>query len=185
MHTHWAHTHGTHTHGTHTHGLRSLSFAALLLGLAGLSASCAKDPVDASGTWTINLTNGTNGCELDNWTEGSEGRDVPLTITQSGSAITGDLGGVAGTLADIVFGTHRFTSGAVDGEHIDLHLDGRAGSEGSCAYTSQLDVSGTVHGNTIEGRVVWSYNTNASADCGIKATCETLQSFAGSRPPRP
>ncbi len=168
-----------------TNWLRSIASVSALVALAGLTASCTQEPVDASGTWNINLTNGANGCALENWTEGSEARDVRLTITQVGSSATGSLDGAVGTLADVVFGTHTFSSGMVSGEHIDLHLVGRAGSEGSCAFTPQLDVSGTVHGNTIEGRVVWSYDTNSSADCGVKATCETLQSFAGSRPPRP
>ncbi len=168
--------------------MKNSSFrTSLVLGLAlsGAFALSGCAPVNAAGEWAVNLTNDANGCALDNWTAGETTSGVPLTISQSGSAATGVVGGVTGTGATIIFGTNRFEMGSVSGNRVDLRLTGRAGSMGSCAYTPILDLSGTINGDTMSGRVVWSYDTNSSADCGAMATCESVQLMNGSRPPMP
>lgn len=161
------------------------SLLVLTLSLLGAFALAGCAPVNAAGNWSVNLTNDANGCSLDNWTAGETTSGVPLTITQSGSSATGEVGGVTGTGATIIFGTNRFEMGTVSSNHVDLRLTGRAGSMGSCAYTPILDLSGTINGDTMSGRVVWSYDTNSSADCGAMATCESIQLMNGSRPPTP
>ena len=161
------------------------SLLVLTLSLLGAFALAGCAPVNAAGSWSVNLTNDANGCSLDNWMAGETTSGVPLTIGQSGSTATAEIGGTTGTLADIVFGTRSFTMGSVSGNHIDLRLVGRAGSMGSCAYTPVLDLSGNISGDTMSGRVVWSYDTNSSADCGALATCESVQLMNGSRPPMP
>lgn len=163
--------------------IRSLLVVTLALVGAFALAGCA--PVDAAGMWSVNLTNDANGCSLDNWTPGSTTTGVPLTIAQSGSSASGEIGGTTGTLASVVFGTNRFEMGSISGNNVDLRLTGRAGSMGGCAYTPILDLTGSINGDTMSGRVVWSYDTNASADCGAMATCESVQLMNGSRPPRP
>jgi hypothetical protein len=163
--------------------VRSVLVLVLALGGALLGSSCSSSPVNAAGNWSVNLTNGANGCALSNWTAGETTSGVPLTIGQSGSAVTGEIGGSTGVAAGVVFGTNQFSMGAVNGNRVDMRLTGRAASMGGCAYTPVLDLSGTISGDTMTGSVVWSYDTNSSADCGMLATCESVQAMNGSRPP--
>lgn len=155
----------------------------LVLGALALTPSgCTSSPVNTAGNWSINLTNGANGCMLDNWTPGESTTGVPVTFTQSGSTVTATVSGAYATALDIYFGTHVF-SGSVDGNRVDARLVGRPAGSGSCAYTPVIDLSGTITGDNIVGQLIWSFDTNASADCGMYATCETDQSMNGSRPP--
>lgn len=157
------------------------------LGLASLAltslASCTSAPADVSGEWSTNLTNGANGCMLGNWTAGETTSGVPMTITQSGSTVTADIGGLAGAALVVALGTSRLT-GVVSGNTVDLHADGRPGSEGACAYTGALDIQLQVTGDTLTGTTHWSYDANSSPDCGYRATCDSTQSVNGARPPR-
>lgn len=164
------------------HTLRSALGLPLALGAALLASSCSASPANVAGTWSINLTNGTNGCMLDNWTPGESTSGIPVTFTQSGSAVTLTVMGGYATALDIYFGSHVFT-GMVDGNRIDARLVGRAGGTGGCAYTPVIDLTGTVAGDTVTGQLLWSFDTNTSPDCGMYATCQTDQSMNGSRPP--
>lgn len=139
-------------------------------------------PVDASGNWSINLTNGANSCMLDNWRAGETTSGIPLVISQTGSAITADVGGVYGAALDLYFGRRQF-AGSVSGNRIDARLVGRPGSRGSCAFTPVLDLTGDISGDGIVGNVIWSFDTNSSPDCGMYATCENVQAMNGARPP--
>lgn len=157
---------------------RSLSIVPVLL----LVASCGSDPVDVAGTYTVNLTNGTNGCMVMNWTEGDTTTGVPLTITQDGSSFTATVTGLAATSLDIYPGAHTFT-GTVSGSHLDGTLVGRAASMGSCAYTVNIDLDADLDGDVLTGELHWYADTNSSADCGMYATCSNQQAFNGTRPP--
>jgi hypothetical protein len=155
----------------------------LLAALALLALpSCSSTPVNAAGSWAVNVTNGANGCSLDNWTAGETTSAVPLQITQSGSVVTAVVGGATGTVADLVFGTRTF-NGSVNGNDLDARLVGRAGSMGGCAFTPVIDLSAQISGDTMMGTLVWSYDTNSNPDCGMMATCESIQAMNGSRPP--
>src|SRR5262245_52233176 len=66
-------------------------------------------PADVTGHYTINVTSGPNGCQFANWTEGAMTTNIDFTITQDikdPTMITGTLGGLAGTYADLVLGSH-------------------------------------------------------------------------------
>ncbi len=153
------------------------------LALLSLTSACNSAPADVSGAWSVNLTNGANGCMLSNWTPGETTSGVPMTITQSGSTVTAEIGGTAGIALNLVFGTNRLT-GMVSGSTVDLHADGRPASEGSCAYTAELDIQLQVNGDTLSGTTHWNYDANSSPDCGFRATCDSTQSVSGARPPR-
>jgi hypothetical protein len=64
-----------------------------------------------------------------------------------------------------------------------MRLVCRAGAMGRSAYTPELDLSATIRGDTKTGNVFWSHDTNVSADCGMMATCESVEAMKGSRPP--
>ena len=106
-----------------------------------------------------------------------------MTITQSGSTVTADIGGAAGVVLNVLLGTSRLT-GVVSGSEVDLHADGRPGSEGACAYTGALDIRLRVTGDTLTGATHWNFDANASPDCGYRATCDSTQAVNGARPPR-
>jgi hypothetical protein len=161
--------------------IRLLVLALSLLGAFAL-AGCA--PVNAAGNWSVNLTNGANGCSFANWTPGETTSALPVTITQSGSDVTAEVTGLSGGLVEAAFGGRRFV-GNVSGDRIDARLTGRGGIMGGCAYTLVGDLSASVSGDTMTGQVVWSYDANSSADCGAMATCESVQAMNGSRPPTP
>ncbi|GAB4197151.1 MAG: hypothetical protein OHK0013_05010 [Sandaracinaceae bacterium] len=154
----------------------------LVCAAAALLASCSSTPVDAAGNWSVNVTNGANGCMLANWTVGQMTAGIPLTITQSGTTITAEVGGTTGSAADLFLGSRRLT-GSVDGNRLDARLVGRAGSMGGCAYTPVIDLTATVTGDTMMGNLIWSFDTNTNPDCAMYATCESIQAMNGSRPP--
>ncbi|MBX7192781.1 MAG: hypothetical protein K1X94_12020 [Sandaracinaceae bacterium] len=166
----------------HHRTIRTLSLVALALVGGLLTSSCSASPANAAGSWSMNLTNGANGCMFSNWTVGDTTTGVPVTITQSGASVTLLVTGGYATALDLLVGGHEFT-GAVDGNHVNARLTGRAGSTGGCAYTTVGDLEGTLSGDTITGNLSWSYDTNSSADCGMYAVCETLQAMNGTRPP--
>lgn len=155
---------------------------ALVLPAGGVCLAGCAGPVNAAGSWSLNLTNGANECMVMDWTPGQMTTGVPVSIVQSGSTVTADVTGAYGTVLDLYYGTHRFT-GTVAADHIEMSLVGRAGAMGTCAYTPVLTLDGTISGDTITGTVAWSFDTNSSAECGAYATCANVQAMNGSRPP--
>ena len=51
--------------------------------LAGVLAACSSSPVDVTGDYSVQLTNGSNGCMFANYTVGNMTMDVPVTVTQT------------------------------------------------------------------------------------------------------
>lgn len=161
------------------------TLTSLRLGLIGsltLLASCGGDPANVAGTYTINLTSGPNGCELEGWTEGATTSAVPVVITQDGSSVTVTVQGVAAGYLDLVVGSHVF-EGAVSGDHIDAMLTGRTGSEGSCAFTQFVALDADLDGDVLTGALRWYAQTNGLEECGILNSCENTQQLNGARPP--
>ncbi|AKF09903.1 hypothetical protein DB32_007052 [Sandaracinus amylolyticus] len=155
----------------------------LLSTLLGLTiASCGNDPENVAGTYTINLTNGPNGCMLDNWEEGDTVTGTTIAVTQDGDAVTVNVEGLAGAYLDVVVGSRQFV-GSVDGSHIDARLTGNAGTTGSCAYTFIVDLDADLDGDVLEGTLTWFAQTNGLAECGMYNTCQNTQAFNGTRPP--
>ena len=157
-----------------------LSLLSALMGLA--LASCGDDPANVAGTYTINLTNGPNGCMVDSWEEGATSTGTTVVITQEGSSISADVQGLAGTYLDVVVGSSVF-EGMVSGSHIDARLTGRAGAMGSCAYTFLIDMDADLDGDVLEGTLRWYAQTNGLEECGMYNTCQNTQAFNGARPP--
>jgi hypothetical protein len=150
-------------------------------------ASCGEDPEDVAGEYSINLTNGENGCNFDNWTVGESTTNIPLTITQDGGHATATLGGAVAVYLDLALGSHVY-SGSVDGSHLSLAIYGtRSATTGSCAYTvnSFVEADLDVENDLLAGTVRYDAATNGSPDCGSIQGCSTRQSFNGLRPPAP
>ncbi len=146
-------------------------------------AACSDDPADVTGDYTVAVTNGNNGCELDNWTEGESSSGIAVTITQDGSSASAEVGGATGTVLDLWLGGSSFT-GTVDGTDFLMTITGsRALSQGNCAYTFDAILDGAIDGDAISGQIHYEAQTNDGTDCGALTGCRTSQEFTGVRPP--
>jgi hypothetical protein len=149
-----------------------------------LCAACGSD-ADVAGNFTIALTNRDNGCNLNNWTVGDQSSGIPVTITQDGGTATADVGGGAGLVLDLALGAHVYT-GDVDGNDLSLELFGTRGqTAGSCAFTYNSAIDGSISGDTLSGRIEYRAATNGSPECGTIEGCVSFQEFNGTRPPAP
>jgi hypothetical protein len=131
------------------------------------------------------LTDRANACGFATWTEGATLQNVPVIITQSGDAITVEVQGIAGTALSLVTGSAVF-SGSVTDSDLDAGITGtKSADNGSgCAYTLDAEIKATLSGNTLNGQVHYRPRTNNAPSCGVLASCDNIQDFAGARPPK-
>lgn len=163
--------------------LRAFSLVAFLVLASGPGCSSAS-PVDAAGSYTISLTSRQNGCEFENWMEGSTSAGIPLEITQEDDLADASVGGVAAAYLDLVLGSHVF-SGEVSGRHLELVLSGtRETQSQGCAFFVSTLMDAQLRGDLLEGQLIYTVNDNGSPDCQALQGCETVQDFNGTRPPQ-
>jgi hypothetical protein len=158
----------------------------LALATAGALAliACGSEPADVAGDYTLSITNGSNGCGLDNWTEGDTSTGIPFTVTQSGSQVTGTVGGTSGLFFDLWLGGRVFT-GTVEENTVHLSLYGTAAKQqGNCTYTVNATVSAVSSGDVLQGQIRYTAATNGNPDCASLEGCVSSQSFNGTRPPQ-
>jgi hypothetical protein len=157
---------------------RLLAAAALLV-----TAGCAPSPADVAGEYSIAVTSGANGCMLDNWTEGESSANIPVTITQAEDSAAADVGGLARLALDALLGGHVFV-GAVDGDDLELVIVGTSAfADGTCDYTYDATLRGTLDGDVLTGEIVYEAKTDGADTCGARTGCRSVQSFNGTRPP--
>ena len=138
---------------------------------------------NVAGDYTMALTNHDNGCNLGNWTVGDMFTGIPVTITQSGSDVTADVGGLARAALDAGLGGHVY-NGNVDGNDVDLNLFGtRSLTQGNCTYTYNSEIAGALSTDTLSGEIHYTAATNNNPDCSTIQGCLSVQSFNGIRPP--
>lgn len=154
-------------------------------GGGGSGGSGGAPPTDIAGDYSITLTNGENGCMLQNWMAGAVTKDVAFTITQDMDAkVVGNLGGAAALYADLVLGSHTF-KGEVTGDAFTMTDYGtQQGKMNNCSYTFNAVMEGTINGDAVEGKVHYKPQTNMSPDCGVLNDCTSDQAFNGTRPPK-
>jgi hypothetical protein len=168
----------------------------LLLGLLGLVAcACRADhvvghdePADVAGVYSLSLTNGADGCLIAGampWREGEPSTNIGLTITQTGSAVTARVEGLAGgALALFVNGTADF-KGTVSGSVIDMVIYGTLErTVDACTFTIDNHVRATVTGDHLAGELVYTRNLVRAGRACQHLACTSTQLFAGARPPR-
>ncbi len=148
------------------------------------AAPLPSEPEDVAGNYTVNLTNGDNGCELENWEEDAETSGVELELTQDDTDLTGEVTDVATALVlTIGLGSPDF-EGTVTGSHFTLTNNGTvSGTDGDCVFTRTATIRGQIDGDAVEGTVTYTYETNGDPSCGDRETCESVQQFNGTRPP--
>jgi len=147
--------------------------------------ACGSDtPADVAGTYTLSLTVQENECGILGNAVGESSSGVGLVAAQNGSQVDAQVQGVAGLALALVMGSDTF-KGTVAGNALDLSISGTMpGSNGTCAYTRDARLAATVSGDVIQGSVTYRYVTNKTADCGTRDTCQDVQIFNGTRPPK-
>src|SRR5688572_22727127 len=155
---------------------RAIAFALLL--------GCGGEDADVAGDFSIAVTNRDNGCEFDNWMEDETSANIPVTITQDGSAVTATIEGLTGSFVEAVLGSRSY-EGEVDGNDLFLELFGsRAANQGNCAFTINSEIDATISGDALEGRINYKAATNGNPDCDTLEGCVSFQDFNGTRPPQ-
>jgi hypothetical protein len=159
--------------------------SAVLLLVAACSGSggTVDTPADLAGAYTISVTNTDNGCSYDNWKVGQSAQNIQLDITQTHADVSASLRGL-GSIAFAVLGIGAM-SGTVSGSSATVTAVGTNGvRRGQCAFFVRATASITLTGNTINGTVTYTNETNHHAECGVLETCSSQQTLAGNRPPK-
>jgi hypothetical protein len=148
------------------------------------SSSSSDAPIDVSGSYSGPVTNGPNTCP-GIWNTGAM-NNAMATVVQTGANVSIRVDGAAGFLLTAGFGTNSF-SGTVSGGHIDALIIGQPSTtRGGCMYTSNGNLSADLAGNTLNGTILYTPQTNGNPDCtSMQVTgCSSQQSFALTRPPK-
>jgi hypothetical protein len=152
--------------------------------LAVLAGACDSDSAaNVAGSYTIALTIQQNECGILANDPETSSTGVSVVITQDGSKVTAKVQGAAALGLGLAMGSATFT-GTVSGNSLDLSISGTvSGSSGTCAFTRNARLVGTVAGDVLTGSVTYTFATNRMPDCGTRNTCQDIQVFNGTRPP--
>jgi hypothetical protein len=160
-------------------------FVVIALANGGCGSDSGGGPaVDATGSYSGQVTNGANSCP-GVWDTG-QSSNAMATVAQSGTSVSIQVQGAAGLLLVAGFGTNSF-SGTVSGSHIDATIIGSiTATRGGCMYTSNGNLVGDLNGDTLTGAITYIPQTNGHADCTTMAVtgCSSLQTFVLNRSAR-
>jgi hypothetical protein len=138
---------------------------------------------NVAGTYTLALTIQKNECGILANAVGTSSTGVTVVVTQDGSNVTAKEQGAGALGLTLITGSDTFT-GKVSGNSFDLSISGTVpGSSGTCGFTRDARLDGTVTGDLLTGSVTYTYATNKTADCGIRDTCQDVQLINGTGPP--
>jgi hypothetical protein len=161
-----------------------LSWSSTFLAAALGVAACSDDPADLAGEYSASITLRDNGCNLAGWQVGSTSSAIPVSITQSGDTASASVGGLAALALELTLGGAIFT-GSVSSNDFELRVVGtQPQTTGNCTFTYDGELSGTLSGDSISGKLSFTTATNNNSDCAPIKTCVSFQDFAASRPPR-
>lgn len=161
-----------------------MGIVALVAVGCGGSSSSGGAAADFSGDYTVAVTNVSNACQFDTWTVGDTTSGVPFTVTQSGSEVTGVIGGLAKAYYDVALGSDTFT-GTGSGNHVKLVIHGtNSFKKNKCTYTVIATLDGDLSADALAGQIAYTAATNGSPDCAPLGACSSVQKFSGSRPPK-
>jgi hypothetical protein len=160
----------------------------LLLIFSACVFACSSSPANVAGTYTVAVTNRDNGCQIGNWTVGSQSTNIPVVITQDSTDMTSATANVMGGGAiglDLLLGSSTFT-GDVSGSNLSMKIFGTVSfTQSTCSYTYNATLAAGLTGDALAGTIVYTTSTNSSPDCGTLVGCKSEQAFNGSRPPAP
>jgi hypothetical protein len=158
------------------------SFTTLTV-LAAVLSGCGQ-PADVAGNYSVAVTNGQNGCNFANWTEGETTANIPVVVTQDGTQVTAEVQGIIGGLLGLWLGSSVYT-GDVDGDSLRLTLYGSNSTAiGNCTYTINSTMTADFENDVLRGQIRYQSATNDNPDCAEIEGCVTIQDFNGNRPPQ-
>ena len=153
--------------------------------LLGCAVGCGSD-ADISGTYSVSLTNRDNGCNLSNFTPGESASNISVVITQNEDAATVRVEGLAALALNALLGSDKNTfTGTVDGDEFSATSIGTLPrTTGNCTYTFNAEITGSIDGDVITGRIDYRAADNGNPDCSQVAGCVSYQDYNGTRPPQ-
>jgi len=152
--------------------------------LLAVLGACGGDPVDAEGTYSLNVTNRDNGCNFQNWEIGKSETGIKVVINQEGEKINADVMDATRVVLDFLLGSHVY-NGTIDGDELDMQILGtRSFNMGNCTLTIDSDLQATINGDVLTGRINYHYHGNGNSDCGPYHGCTSYQEMNGTRPPQ-
>src|SRR5258708_5571877 len=158
---------------------RQATLAALLAtACSGSSSTTTFTGANVSGNYTVNVTNGSNGCNMGGWTDGAMSSGIAVALSQNGTQLTATVGGVVGLFMTAGIGTNTF-SGALVGSQGSMTATGTVqGAQGSCTFTTNATVNATFSGDTMQGTVTYTrVPTAQSSGCAAIQGCQSIQNF--------
>jgi hypothetical protein len=141
------------------------------------------EPANVAGKYSVTITGGKNGCNLDGWKEGDRHTDIPLMVTQTGADITASVGGLAAIVLGLSYGSADYVGGVV-GNKLTVTLYGKhTRRTGECVHTMNSVVRAELVGDFLRGTISHEPSAgNGHPDC-MAIKCSSEQHFNGSRPP--
>jgi hypothetical protein len=152
--------------------------------LAAALGGCGSEPADVAGNYSVAVTNGANGCDFANWTEGETTANIPVLVTQEGTQVTAEVQGIVGGLLLLWLGASVYV-GEIDGNSLELTLYGsNSTAVGNCTYTINSTMTAEFDKDVLRGQIHYRSATNGNPDCAGIEGCVTVQEFNGNRPPQ-
>jgi hypothetical protein len=158
-------------------------FGASASACSGGSSSTTA-PTDVAGSYTVDVTNASNGCMMGGWTTGAMSTGIGVVIQQSSQQLTATVSGVTGAFMTLGIGTNTF-SGTLTGNQGSMTATGTVqGTQGSCTFTTNATVDAAFNGDAMQGTVTYTrVPANGSSGCAALVGCQSVQNFSGARPP--
>jgi hypothetical protein len=162
--------------------MRTIPLATLLAAIAACSSNSGSGTSAASvvGNYSVSITDGQNGCSIQNFTPGAMTTGVTVAVTQCGSQVCANVQGLAGVYLSLGVGTSTLT-GTLNGNAATLTASATH-TQGGCMYTTTATATATFDGNTMQGTITYT-DSGGSGCVGAMQQCTSEQTFAGSRPP--
>jgi hypothetical protein len=151
----------------------------------GIAAGCSSSPADVAGSFTVNVTDEADTCNLVGWAMGSSTAGIPVTITQTDATMDAKITGVVGNYVATLLGDADF-KGTVSGDSIDATLYGvNHAVMDDCSYTYNAELKGDIDTDTLMGTITYTPQTNRDPSCTTDMIqgCTAVQDFNGTRPP--
>jgi hypothetical protein len=159
--------------------MRTIAIPLLLVAAAACSGSNDNGPpADVAGTYTLTITDGQNGCNIQNFTTNASQTGIKVTFTQNGSDLSATVQGSSGLV--LAFATGNTMSGWINGREASLSSTANH-TIGNCAFSTTATANMTFVDNQVQGTVVYTDSGNGSSDCGPMQNCSSTQTFTGSR----
>lgn len=159
--------------------MRSTIPLALIAAVAACSGNDGGEPpAQVAGSYTLTITDGQNGCNVQNFTTNASQTGITVDVTQDGSGVSATLTNSVGLV--LMFSAGDTLAGSIEGSEASL-TSSSSRAQGNCAYSATATANMRFSGNQVQGTILYSSSGNGSSDCGVLQQCTSTQTFTGSR----